>query len=45
MITSMREHRGTLYLCGIFNNRMGALKLPDADQNWCGVDSYWGKPA
>ncbi|SNT76817.1 ABC transporter permease [Paracoccus seriniphilus] len=45
MITSMREHKGTLYLCGIFNNRMGTLKLPDADQTWCGVDSYWGKPA
>ncbi len=45
MITSMREHRGTLYLCGIFNNRMGALKLPEADQSWCGVDTYWRKPA
>ncbi len=45
MITSMREHKGTLYLCGIFNNRMGTLDLPDADQDWCGVDTYWGKPA
>jgi len=43
MITSMREHKGVLYLCGIFNNRMGTLKLPDADQNWCGVDTYWSK--
>lgn len=44
MITSMREHKGVLYLCGIFNNRMGTLRLPDADPTWCGVDSYWGKP-
>jgi len=45
MITSMREHKGVLYLCGIFNNRMGTLALPDADPNWCGVDTYWRKPA
>jgi simple sugar transport system permease protein/ribose transport system permease protein len=45
MITSMREHKGVLYLCGIFNNRMGTLALPDADPNWCGVDSYWKAPA
>lgn len=44
MITSMREHKGTLYLCGIFNNRMGTIKLPDADQNWCGLDTYWRRP-
>jgi len=42
MITSMREHKGVLYLCGIFNNRMGVLPLPDADPAFCGVDSYWG---
>lgn len=45
MITSMREHKGTLYLCGIFNNRMGTLKLPDRDQTWFSNDSYWGKSA
>lgn len=45
MITSMREHKGMLYLCGIFNNRMGTLKLPDADKTWFSTDSYWGKPA
>ena len=44
MITSMREHKGMLYLCGIFNNRMGTLPLPDADPNWCGINSYWRKP-
>ncbi len=42
MITSMREHKGVLYLCGIFNNRMGTYRLPDADPTFCGVDSYWG---
>jgi sugar lactone lactonase YvrE len=45
MITSMREHKGTLYLCGIFNNRMGTLPLPDRDQTWFSNDSYWGKSA
>ncbi|MAA97159.1 MAG: ABC transporter permease [Stappia sp.] len=45
MITSMREHKGVLYLCGIFNNRMGTLTLPDADPDWCGVDTYWRKPS
>ena len=43
MITSMREHKGVLYLCGIFNNRMGTLRLPQADQSWVGVDSYWSR--
>ena len=31
MITSMREHRGHLYLGGIMNNRIGQYKLPGAD--------------
>lgn len=43
MITSMREHKGALYLCGIFNNRMGRLELPGADPDWCGVDTYWSR--
>ena len=43
MITSMREHKGALYLCGIFNNRMGRLELPGADPAWCGVDTYWSR--
>ena len=29
MITSMREHRGHLYIGGIHNNRIGRLKLDD----------------
>lgn len=42
MITSMREHRGHLYIGGILNNRIGRLPLPDADQRWTGPQSYWG---
>lgn len=29
MITSMKEHRGYLYLGGITNNRIGRYKLPE----------------
>jgi len=42
MITSMREHRGYLYLGGIANNRIGKYKIPGADPDWIGQDSYWG---
>jgi len=41
-ITSMREHRGYLYLGGVTNNRIGRLKLADADPQWTGETSYWG---
>ncbi|MDO9525096.1 MAG: SMP-30/gluconolactonase/LRE family protein [Gemmobacter sp.] len=34
MITSMREHRGYLYIGGISNNRIGRLKLDNADPNF-----------
>jgi len=34
MITSMREHRGHLYLGGIMNNRIGRLKLEGVDPRW-----------
>ncbi len=44
MITSMREHRGYLYLGGISNNRIGKFRIPGADPQWTGPDSYWGKP-
>jgi ribose transport system permease protein len=42
MITSMREHRGYLYLGGINNNRIGRYRLSGADLNWIGPASYWG---
>jgi simple sugar transport system permease protein/ribose transport system permease protein len=38
----MREHKGVLYLCGIFNNRMGTYRLPKSNRSFCGVESYWG---
>jgi ribose transport system permease protein len=42
-ITSMREHRGFLYLGGVTNNRIGRIKLADADPEWTGPASYWGE--
>ena len=43
MVTSMREHKGYLYVGGILNNRIGRYKIPGADKNWTGPVSYWGK--
>ncbi len=34
MITSMREHRGYLYIGGISNNRIGRYKLEGSDKNF-----------
>lgn len=45
MITSMREHRGQLYLGGLLNNRIGRIALPDADPDWTGHRSYAGAAA
>lgn len=42
MITSMREHKGWLYLGGITNNRIGRIKLPNADPHWSSWRDYWG---
>ena len=42
MVTSMREHKGYLYIGGILNNRIGRLKLEGADPDWTGWSSYWG---
>ena len=42
-ITSMREHRGYLYLGGVTNNRIGRIKLADADPDWTGPEFYWGE--
>ena len=43
MITSMREHEGSLYLGGVTNDKIGRLRLAGADETWRGPDSYWGK--
>jgi len=42
MVTSMREHKGYLYLGGLYNDRIGRLHLPDADPNWTSQNAYWG---
>jgi ribose transport system permease protein len=42
MITSMREHRGYLYLGGISNNRIGRYKLEGADANFAQYEKRWG---
>jgi ribose transport system permease protein len=43
MITSMREHKGALYLGGMTNNRIGRGRLAGADPAWTGPESYRGK--
>ncbi|MFT4182522.1 MAG: SMP-30/gluconolactonase/LRE family protein [Rhizobium sp.] len=43
MVTSMREHKGYLYIGGILNNRIGRIKLKGADPSWTGWASYWGE--
>ncbi|GGC87654.1 ABC transporter permease [Chelatococcus reniformis] len=40
-ITSMREHKGHLYIGGLENNRIGRLRLPGADPTWTSWASYW----
>ncbi len=45
MITSMREHKGYLYLGGVSNNRIGRYKIAGADPNWAAQDGYWGRPS
>jgi len=42
MVTSMREHKGHLYIGGILNNRVGRYRIPGADPTWTGSRSYWG---
>ena len=42
MITSMREHKGALYLGGVTNNKIGRLVLTDCDAGWTSPESYWG---
>ena len=45
MITSIREHRGYLYLGGILNNRIGRIKLEGADPNFSQYDKRWERAA
>jgi ribose transport system permease protein len=41
-LTSMREHKGYLYLGGLENNRIGRIKLDKVDESWSGYEAYWG---
>jgi ribose transport system permease protein len=41
-LTSMREHKGYLYLGGLENNRIGRIKLDRGDPTWTGYEAYWG---
>jgi ribose transport system permease protein len=41
-VTSMREHKGTLFIGGILNNRIGRFKIDGADETWTANDAYWG---
>jgi len=43
MVTSMREHKGHLYLGGLYNDRIGRLELAGADRTWTSQDFYWGR--
>jgi len=43
MVTSMREHKGHLFVGGILNNRIGRYKIADAAPDWTGPASYWGE--
>jgi ribose transport system permease protein len=43
MVTSMREHKGFLYIGGILNNRIGRYRIEGADSDWTSNESYWGK--
>ena len=45
MITSMREHKGHLYIGGILNNRIGRLKLDGADPDFDPVRPALGEGA
>lgn len=40
MITSMREHKGYLYIGGISNNRIGRVKLDGADETFVSSGRY-----
>ena len=41
-VTSMREHKGYLYIGGLENNRIGRIRLDRADPTWTGYEAYWG---
>lgn len=42
-VTSMREHKGQLFIGGILNNRIGLYDIENADKNWTAPVAYWGE--
>ncbi|GAA6202466.1 SMP-30/gluconolactonase/LRE family protein [Aquicoccus sp. SU-CL01552] len=42
MVTSMREHKGELFIGGILNNRIGRFTVDGADKTWTSNNAYWG---
>lgn len=44
MITSMREHRGQLFIGGLSNNRIGRIPLKNGRSDYVQYDTYWKKP-
>lgn len=42
MVTSMREHKGQLFIGGILNNRIGRFAVENSDPSWTANDAYWG---
>ena len=40
-LTSMREHKGYLYLGGLVNNRIGRYRLDGARRDYVHYDTYW----
>ncbi|WP_102957681.1 ABC transporter permease [Mangrovicella endophytica] len=42
-VTSTCEHKGYLYLGGVSNNRIGRVRLPDADPEWTARRDTWGR--
>ena len=45
MVTSMREHKGYLFIGGILNNRVGRYRIEGADPNWIGLRGLLGEAA
>ncbi|PWV97788.1 ribose transport system permease protein [Hoeflea marina] len=43
MITSMREHEGSLFLGGVTNDKIGRITVAGADTDWTGPKSYQGR--
>jgi ribose transport system permease protein len=43
MVTSMREHKGHLFIGGILNNRIGRFRIEGANPDWDANEAYWGK--